>query len=324
LRSDSFDEAWKKAADTLARANEALQPASYKPNFLQERMKWATMRTEDRLASAVPDFRPFSPVVREYRSPLTDALEELRNSRISNVIDFVNQSSVANVGEAIAHTTSQARSPIDWSAWTNPSGIDWSTLANLNSALTDWSEVGNRLLPPVNLDGWKSVAYDVSLAFNVRRPETERAIYQAARPEIVDVAQQLREMYDFSKLKLMTTWLDSPFIADSITIDLPSVFDLPDEPVVTIPRQAPRRHRKKRKPPEFVAPIDQIDTTTSQDKQPLIPIKRVVKEMSDTTYTVVVIGGCSGAGALTDGFYGAVGGAMIGTITVVVSMRDKP
>ena len=156
----------------------------------------------------------------------------------------------------------------------------------------------------------------------MRSPEIERSIYLAARPGIVEVTQELREMYDFSKLKVMTTWIDSPFVADSFTLALPDDFDFPDEPIVTIPLRAPRRRRKSRKPPEFVAPLDSIDTTVG-DRQPLIPVKRVVKDMSDMQFTVVVLGGCTTAGAFTDGISGAIGGALIGTVTLVVSMREK-
>jgi len=134
----------------------------------------------------------------------------------------------------------------------------------------------------------------------------------------LDVVEELRETYDFSKLKVLATLLDAPLVSESFTLD----FDFEVEQFITIPRREPYRRRRKRKASAPAMPIEESDPTT-REAQPLI-VKRVVQKVGDNKeLSILVLGGYIGQGALNNGISGAIGEALLGTVTLVVALRDK-
>lgn len=277
MGSGPFDEIWT-VADIQASIPKVSDLSTYLPAAtmiadVQELMRPATLSATDYFSSAVTEARQSSAVLQDLRSPLAAAFtEHLGSSYIPNIADLVNQPHL-NAGEVLAEYTNQLSPSDGWSEFTS---------RILPSPPVGWSEFTSRILPPADLDTWKSVL------FNVGSPEIERSIYLAARPTIVEVAQELREMYDFSKLKVMTTWVDSPFIADSFTLDLP------DESILTIPLREPRRRRRRRKPPESDTPLEKIDTTTAPTQYEPRITKKQIARVANHPYAIQIVGGTIG------------------------------
>ncbi len=148
------------------------------------------------------------------------------------------------------------------------------------------------------------------VTYTAHLPEIERSVYAAARPGILSFAQQLRNAYDFTSLRVFVHWPDTPRISDFFVLDFEYAFDfdidapLADEPVVTEPL--------------VQAPI------TSQ--QPLHVGMRQVVLVAGHPYVVRVVsaGTCGAIGwgiseALGYGALGAwVGGAMHELMVVIV------
>ena len=117
------------------------------------------------------------------------------------------------------------------------------------------------------LDSWKPVLVRwprlPEALYTISLPEIEKSIYAAIRPEITNIAQQLREAYDFTSLQVSVRWPEARDLNDSFELDLDYDLDLDaplaDGPVITVPSEA--APTKLRKLTDFVSPFDSIDTT---------------------------------------------------------------
>ncbi len=164
------------------------------------------------------------------------------------------------------------------------------------------------------LDSWKQVLVRwprlPEALYTTNLPEVERSIYAAARPEIINSAQQLYEAYDFTSLQVSVRWPEAPHLADFFELDLDRDLDLgaplADGPVITVPPEAaPARPGKL---PDFVSPFDSIDTTV---RRRTLSVRRLVVWVAGRPRLVkiVVKGAAGGTGGLVGGIAGwSVGG----------------
>jgi hypothetical protein len=104
------------------------------------------------------------------------------------------------------------------------------------------------------LDSWKQVLVRwprlPEALYTINLSEVERSIYAAARPEIINVAQQLREAYDFTSLQMFVGWPGAPHQAGLFELDLDyelgldapladgTVIEVPPEPAPKKPGKA--------------------------------------------------------------------------------------
>ncbi len=334
FNTDSFNEA-ARAMERLERAKVGVGDLTVDVRDLTVNLDWM------RIGEAVRGVDMWSEAVRdvdwEKFRPATDLLGKL--AMVSSVRTAPGNYSTSLTRAIAGIDSSPVLQASNWLAdldfKQSPIIQAVNSLANLElkqypvfQALDSLVDYTRRMTSPVDLSYWQSDfmrSFELpEVLFAPRLPEIDRlSVYRAARSGIFDVAEELREMYDFSKLKVVATWLDSPLVTESFTLDLDDDFDFPDEPVTTIPLRAPRRYRRRRKPPEFVAPLEEIDTTVG-DNRPLIPVKRVIKEMSNTQFTVLILGSCASAGAVSSGIAGAITSTLMGTVTLVVAARNKP
>ena len=122
---------------------------------------------------------------------------------------------------------------------------------------------------------------------------------------VLDVAQELRETYDLSTVKVISTSTDSPLTADSYTLNLDD-----DEPSVAIPLRSPRQRRRRHELKGSDTPLEKIDTrTTPEQHEPLITRQKLVR-VANNPWTVQIVGGTVS---------GVISGTIVGVILLIIA-----